>query len=102
MGDPPFRHNWPPLFNKGDSEDPHPTRHEQRLSAIATVARLDSRAGDVVKRWDFLGLGRKRTARLLGLSEQTISRRRTRFWLALQLHVCGLGCEECDSICRRT
>jgi hypothetical protein len=101
MGDPPYRHDFPPRLGTGDPGDPHPTHHEERLSAIAYVNRRDVAAGAVAKRCDFLRLGRKRTAQLLGISEQTVGRRRLRFWVALQAHLCGTGCEGCTEACRR-
>jgi hypothetical protein len=101
IGDPPYRHDWPPHMMTGDPTDPHPTHHEERLSAIAEINRRDSEAGAVAKRCDFLRLGRRRTAQLLGITERTVARRRLRFWTALQAHMCGTGCEGCTEACRR-
>ena len=100
IGDPPYRHDWPPHLGAGDA-DPPVTPHQERLSAIAYVNHRDPMAGAVAKRCDFLGLGRKRTAQLLGITERTVARRRLRFWTALQDHLCGLGCSECDEVCGR-
>jgi len=101
VGSEPLRRDWPPHLGAGDPSDPHPTRHEERLCAIACVNRADPRAGAVAKRRDFLGLGRKRTCALLGISEATMARRREHFWAALQAHMCGDGCEGCSEACRR-
>lgn len=101
MGDGPSRHDFPPRLGTGDPADPHPTHHEERLSAIAYVNRRDAVAGAVAQRQDFLRLGRKRTAQLLGISEQTVGRRRARFWTALQAHLCQDGCSGCSEACRR-